>query len=70
MKKMPQVAPGHCLLSQWCSVRKDWLDLPGEYHSLSHAEDAATERGIYRVLYVGDGRRIAMEPFGRIGGSD
>lgn len=55
------------VLAQWCSVRKAWVELPGQYRSPQSAEQAAVERGIYRVVYVYDGRRIGMEPFARVG---
>jgi hypothetical protein len=58
------------VLAQSCSVSKAWHDLPGHYQSPQHAEDAATERGIYRVVCVCNGQRIGMEPFAKVGGDD
>lgn len=55
------------VLAQWCSVRKAWVELPGQYRSPQSAEQAAVERGIYRVVYVRHDRRLGMEPFARVG---
>jgi len=55
------------VLAQWCSVTKDWQEMPGQYRSPQLAERAAVERGIYRVVYVCNGRRLGMEPFARVG---
>ena len=56
------------VLAQWCSVTKAWQEMPGQYRSPQLAERAAVERGIYRVVYVCNGRRLGMEPFARVGG--
>jgi hypothetical protein len=55
------------LLSQWCCLSKAWRDIPARYASVGAAESAATERGIYRVVFVCGQRRLPMEPFGVIG---
>lgn len=55
------------LLSRWCCVAKSWRDLPTRYDSVGAAESAATERGIYRAVFVCGERRLPMEPFGVIG---
>jgi hypothetical protein len=55
------------LLSRWCSASSSWRDLPARHDSVGAAESAATERGIYRVVFVCGERRLAMEPFGVIG---
>jgi len=57
----------YILLSRWCCVAKSWRDLPERHDSVGVAESAATERGIYRVVFVCGDRRLAMEPFGVIG---
>lgn len=62
--------PDHFALDQWCSVSKTWRDLHGQYESPRHAEDAATERGIYRVVFVRNGQRHGMEPFAKVCGDD
>jgi hypothetical protein len=54
---------GHFVLTAWCTASKAWHDQPGQYESIWRAEAAATERGIYRVTYVREGRRLDMEPF-------
>jgi hypothetical protein len=61
---------GRFVLAVWCTVSKAWHDLPGRYESPGQAEDAATERGIYRVVFVCDGRRLALDPFAKIAGED
>ena len=55
------------LLSRWCSTASEWADLAEHYASVGAAETAAVERGIYRVVVVWGGRRLALEPFGVIG---
>jgi hypothetical protein len=67
MGTQPRPESAYFTLAQWCSVNKAWHDLPGQYESIRHAEDAATERGIYRVAFVSGGRRLTMEPFARVG---
>jgi hypothetical protein len=54
---------GHFVLAAWCTASKAWHEQPGQYESAWQAQDAATERGIYRVAYVRKGRRLDMEPF-------
>jgi len=63
----PQYDVPTFVLAQWCSVTKAWQEMPGQYRSPQLAERAAVERGIYRVVYVCDGRRLGMEPFARVG---
>jgi hypothetical protein len=60
-------ADQYVLLSRWCCVAKSWRDIPERHESVGAAEAAATERGIYRVVFVCGDRRLAMEPFGVIG---
>lgn len=55
------------LLSRWCTATSSWCDIPGRHDSVGAAESAATERGIYRVVFVSGGWRLPMEPFGVIG---
>jgi hypothetical protein len=55
------------LLTAWCTASRQWLDLPGRFDSPQAAERLAAERGIYRVVYVCDGRRLGMEPFAIVG---
>lgn len=54
---------GHLVLWAWCTASKGWDVQPGEYESKWQAAAAATERGIHRVSYLRDGRRMEMEPF-------
>jgi hypothetical protein len=58
---------GHFVLSAWCTASKDWHDQEGQYESIWQAQAAATERGIYRVSYLRDGRRMDMDPFAIVG---
>jgi hypothetical protein len=58
---------GHFVLAAWCTASKAWHDQPGQYESLWQAQATATERGIYRVSYLRDGRRMDMEPFAIVG---
>ena len=55
------------VLSHWCCQTTSWRDLPGRYDSVGAAESAATDRGIYRVVFVCGERRLAMEPFAVVG---
>lgn len=55
------------VLSRWCGQTSSWRDLTARHDSAGAAESAATERGIYRVVFVSGERRLAMEPFGVIG---
>jgi hypothetical protein len=55
------------VLSRWCGQTSSWRDLPARHDSVGAAESAATDRGIYRVVFVSGGRRLPMEPFGVIG---
>jgi hypothetical protein len=58
---------GHFVLSAWCTASKAWHDQPGQYGSNWQAQAVATERGIYRVAYLRDDRRVDMEPFAIVG---
>jgi hypothetical protein len=58
---------GHFVLSMWCTATKAWHDLPSVYQFVGEAEQAATERGIYRVAYLRAGKRLDLEPFGVLG---
>ena len=55
------------VLSRWCCATSSWRDLPGQHDSVGAAESAATDRGIYRVVFVCGERRLAMEPFAVVG---
>lgn len=55
------------VLSRWCCATSLWRDLPGQHDSVGAAESAATDRGIYRVVFVCGERRLAMEPFAVLG---
>ena len=55
------------VLSRWCCATSVWRDLPGQHDSAGAAESAATDRGIYRVVFVCGERRLAMEPFAVVG---
>jgi hypothetical protein len=57
----------YILLSRWCTATSSWRDLPARHESVGAAESAATDRGIYRVVFVCGDRRLPMEPFGVIG---
>jgi hypothetical protein len=62
-----QTEPAHFLLAMWCSVNRSWQRLPGSFEYPHEAIEAATERGIYRVWYITEGRQITLETFARIG---
>ena len=62
--------PGYFLLSAWCTHTKRWLDMKPRFVSPGDAEQAVAERGIYRVLFVREGRRLLGEPFAWIGEND
>ena len=55
------------VLSHWCAQTASWRDLPSQHDSVGAAESSATDRGIYRVVFVCGGRRLAMEPFAVVG---
>ena len=55
------------VLSRWCSQTSSWRDLPKRHNSVGAAESTATDRGIYRVVFICGKRRLPMEPFGVIG---
>lgn len=60
-------ATAYFVLTAWCTVAKAWQETPGRHASVQDAKRMAIERGIYRVAYVCDGRRCALEPFVLIG---
>lgn len=55
------------VLSYWCGQTASWHDLSGQHDSVGAAESAATDRGIYRLVFVCGERRLAMEPFAVVG---
>lgn len=55
------------VLTAWCTATKAWQAAPGRYDSVGDARRMATERGIYRVVYVCEGRQCALEPFAIVG---
>ncbi len=62
------VADGFFVLAAWCTTAKSWNDRGEKFRSVAEARDAAVQaRGIYRIAYVRDGRRLDLEPFGFIG---
>ena len=61
-------ATAYFMLTAWCTVAKAWQEMPGRYASPDDARDKATERGIYRVTFVCEGRRCDLEPFALAGG--
>jgi len=70
MKHHTQPAAGHFLLSVWCTARKAWQDLPERFASPGEAERRARDRGIFRVVFVCEGRRLSLEPFALVGDDD
>ena len=62
--------PGYFLLSAWCTHTKRWLDMKPRFVSPGDAEQAVAERGIYRVVFVREGRRLPGEPFAWVGETD
>lgn len=67
MNTKPDDTAAYFILTAWCTVAKAWHEMPGHFASAQDAERMATERGIYRVTYVRDGRRCDLEPFARVG---
>jgi hypothetical protein len=61
---------GYFLLSAWCTHTKSWQDMTPRFVSPGDAEQAVAERGIYRVVFVHEGRRLPCEPFALVGGND
>lgn len=60
--------PAYFVLAAWCTATKTWGQAaPGRYDSPSDARRMAVERGIYRVIYVCEGRQCALEPFALVG---
>jgi hypothetical protein len=62
--------PGYFVLSAWCTQTKCWIDLEPHFESPGDAERAVAERGIYRVVFVREGRRLPCDPFAWIGEND
>lgn len=60
----------YAVLASWCTQTKRWIELEARYSSPGEAEQSVTERGIYRVILVGCGGRLPLEPFACMGGSD
>jgi hypothetical protein len=60
-------ATAFILLTAWCTVTRQWLELPGRFDTVQDAQRLAVERGIYHVVYQHDGRRLGMEPFAVLG---
>lgn len=60
-------AGAYFILTAWCTVTKTWQSAPGRFDSPDHAKRVATERGIYRVVYVCDGRQCELESFALVG---
>ena len=59
---------GFFVLAAWCTVAKAWRDLDDRFESVADARDTAVQaRGIYRIAYVRNGKRLDMDPFGFIG---
>jgi hypothetical protein len=56
-----------CIVTSWCTATRRWVDLPTRFECPRDAERSATDRGIYRVVCVCEGRRLEMEPFAIIG---
>jgi len=55
------------VLPRWCCATSSWRDLPGQHDSVGAAESAATDRGIYRAMFVCGERLLPMEPFAVVG---
>ena len=55
-------------LQAWCTTTRTWRDLHEDYTSPAEARSAAAaERGIYRVFYVREGRRLPVDLFAVVG---
>jgi hypothetical protein len=68
MQPQPEPEPdAYFVLAVWCTAARAWHDLPARYGSAPDARDAARERGIYRVCYVCDGRRLDLDAFAFVG---
>lgn len=55
------------VLAAWRTATKTWRAAPGRYDSPSDAHRIATERAIYRGIYVCGDRRCDLEPFAIVG---
>lgn len=61
---MPQIdAEPYCVLETWDTVRKDWVPVPARHESVAAATSAATERGVYRVVFINRDRRLELDSF-------
>ncbi len=56
-------ADHYVLLSRWCAESSSWREIPVWHDSVGAAEAAATDRGIYRVVFVCGDRRLPIESF-------
>jgi len=55
-------------LQAWCTTTRMWRDLHEAYTSPTEARSAAgAERGIYRIFYVREGRRLPVDLFAVVG---
>lgn len=59
---LPDVTP-HCLLESWDTTARAWVTDTAEHESIAAATAAATERGVYRIVFVSGERRLEMETF-------
>jgi hypothetical protein len=55
------------VLAAWCTADKEWRDLPARWEAPADAQGAACGRGIYRVAYVLEGRRLDLNTFAVVG---
>lgn len=60
----------YVVLASWCTQTKCGIELGTRYSSPGEAEQSVTERGIYRVVLVGSGGRLPLEPFAWMGAGD
>ncbi len=68
MQRQPEPTPdAYFVLAAWCTAGKAWHDLPQRYGSAADARGAARERGIYRVGYVCEGRRLDLDAWAVVG---
>lgn len=67
MNTKPDDATAYFVLAAWCTATKAWQAAPGRYESPDDARRMAVERGIYRVVYVREGRQCGLEPFALVG---
>ncbi len=65
-----QMENGYFVLSAWCTHGKRWIDLEPRFCSPGDAERSVGERGIYRIVFVREDKRVPCEPFAWIGEND